>query len=549
MSSFGGLALNFGGAAPGHFVHRLIHTSFMPDFPFFDDYPELTLEPEPLWRRTSNQVRRGSRSIRPSVPAVSTNVISVSDAVGTLRDAVSGRIDGRWIAGEVSNLSMPTSGHVYFTIKDRESAIRCAYFAGQARRHPVTFRMGERIEVTGSADVYARTGDLQIKVGDWRRAGAGALYEAYLRLKAALAAEGLFDQRLKKHLPRFVRRVAVVTSPQAAALQDVIRTVRRRMPWVRLMLSPAYVQGEAAPKSLIEGLERAERVAPDVILLVRGGGSFEDLAAFNDEALVRTIRRMKVPVVAGIGHESDETLATLAADVGASTPTAAAEALGHDQRYWDRCLDEQSQRLSIAVTRQFDDAAQSVDRLERQLERQGAALERPYSEWRRAAQRFELTMSRLTDGWRNRLEALERRLNGRADPVAGRMERLAKANRQLDAVASGISTRASSRLTLSARTLDVLTEQRLREAAMTLDMRTRALPDCARRIDDLNRRLNVLGHALSASDPEKPLRQGYAWVERDGTPVLKAGELQAGERLSLRFADGRVWVETLELER
>ena len=337
----------------------------MPDYPFlFDD----ECFSRPASARPSVPLRRE--------PARSENVLGVGAAVARIRSALGGMLGGVWVSGEVSNLSMPASGHVYLTLKDRDASIRCAYFAGSARRHPATFRTGDRIEVTGAVDVYAKSGDLQIKVTDWRHAGAGALYEAYLRLKARLSAEGLFFEGLKKPLPFFVRRVVVVTSAQAAALQDVRRTIDRRTPWVRLMLSPAYVQGESAPLSLMAALDRADAAGADVILLVRGGGSFEDLSAFNDERLVRKLRSLKTPVIAGVGHESDETLAALAADVCASTPTAAAEHIGPDIHYWRSLLDDFEERMTLAVDRKTDDAGQTLDRLEARMSRQDGFLSR-----------------------------------------------------------------------------------------------------------------------------------------------------------------------------
>ena len=337
----------------------------MPDYPFlFDD----ECFSRPASARPSVPLRRE--------PARSENVLGVGAAVARIRSALGGMLGGVWVSGEVSNLSMPASGHVYLTLKDRDASIRCAYFAGSARRHPATFRTGDRIEVTGAVDVYAKSGDLQIKVTDWRHAGAGALYEAYLRLKARLSAEGLFFEGLKKPLPFFVRRVVVVTSAQAAALQDVRRTIDRRTPWVRLMLSPAYVQGESAPLSLMAAIDRADAAGADVILLVRGGGSFEDLSAFNDERLVRKLRSLKTPVIAGVGHESDETLAALAADVCASTPTAAAEHIGPDIHYWRSLLDDFEERMTLAVDRKTDDAGQTLDRLEARMSRQDGFLSR-----------------------------------------------------------------------------------------------------------------------------------------------------------------------------
>ena len=564
----------------------------MPNFPTFDDYPDFQLETERPWQPVTRSSYRGLRETPVRREALADRVISVSVAVGQLRDAVGKTLGGLWISGEVSNLSKPVSGHVYFTIKDRDAQIRCAYFAGQARLNPATFRTGDRIEVCGHPDVYAKSGDLQIKVTQWRHAGAGALYEAYLRLKQQLSTEGLFDLSVKKPLPRFVKRVVVVTSAQAAAFQDVIRTVRRRMPWVELTLSPAFVQGAMAPRSLIEALKRADRAQPDVVLLVRGGGSFEDLMAFNDEKLVRTLRTLNVPVIAGIGHESDETLASLAADVCASTPTAAAEQLGPEIGDWLRQLNACADRLERAVVRSIDDATQTLDRFGQYLQRQEQGFERKAEQLVRAEtqltylieqnvksrevrlNRSAWHLSQLGDVPARREDTLLKhwtRFEGSVDAYWANIDRrcglaesrlkspdlllkahtghLARAEGALQTVFSQQLTQLDRRLNKVDGALDVVATQTVKQQAYKLERLAQQFPLFEKTFDEATVRLRALGHALLALDPEKPLRQGYAWVERGAQPVSSVFEIQQGQHLTLRFADGLVEAEALDVKK
>lgn len=564
----------------------------MPNFPTFDDYPDFQLETERPWQSVTRSSYRGLRETPVHREALADRVISVSVAVGQLRDAVGKTLGGLWISGEVSNLSKPVSGHVYFTIKDRDAQIRCAYFAGQARLNPATFRTGDRIEVCGHPDVYAKSGDLQIKVTQWRHAGAGALYEAYLRLKQLLSTEGLFDLSVKKPLPRFVKRVVVVTSAQAAAFQDVIRTVRRRMPWVELTLSPAFVQGAMAPRSLIEALKRADRAQPDVVLLVRGGGSFEDLMAFNDEKLVRTLRTLNVPVIAGIGHESDETLASLAADVCASTPTAAAEQLGPEIGDWLRQLNACADRLERAVVRSIDDATQTLDRFGQYLQRQEQGFERKSEQLVRAEtqltylieqnvksrevrlNRSAWHLSQLGDVPARREDTLLKhwtRFEGSVDAYWANIDRrcglaesrlkspdlllkahtghLARAEGALQTVFSQQLTQLDRRLNKVDGALDVVATQTVKQQAYKLERLAQQFPLFEKTFDEATVRLRALGHALLALDPEKPLRQGYAWVERGAQPVSSVFEIQQGQHLTLRFADGLVEAEALDVKK
>ena len=229
-----------------------------------------------------------------------------------------------WVSGEISNLSQPASGHIYFTLKDPSSALRCVIWRTTAARLLVHLRNGQAIEAHGAISLYERDGQYQLYIDSLRLAGEGWLYQEFLRLKARLEADGLFDEARKRPVPAFPQRIGIVTSATGAALQDILNTLNHRYPLAEVILSPAPVQGDDAPPRLVRALQRLEAAGPDVILMARGGGSLEDLWAFNDERVVRAIVACGVPVITGIGHETDFTLADFAADLRAPTPTGAA---------------------------------------------------------------------------------------------------------------------------------------------------------------------------------------------------------------------------------
>jgi exodeoxyribonuclease VII large subunit len=230
-----------------------------------------------------------------------------------------------WVAGEVSNLSKPRSGHIYFTLKDLDASVRCVIWRVHANRLAGAFSDGMRVEVHGYISVYEGGGQYQLYVDGIRAVGEGRLYQEFLLLKDKLAAEGIFEENRKRPIPPQPKLIGIVTSPTAAALQDMLNTLMSRFPMVDVILSPASVQGEAAPAQIVKALERLnELIHPDVILIGRGGGSLEDLQAFNDEQVVRAVAASEVPVISGIGHETDFTLTDFAADLRAPTPTGAA---------------------------------------------------------------------------------------------------------------------------------------------------------------------------------------------------------------------------------
>lgn len=256
------------------------------------------------------------------------NILTVSQLTGYLRQVIEGDeiLQDLWVEGEISNFARPSSGHLYFTLKDSQSAIRCVMWRSMTLRLDFEPREGLAVEAHGSMGVYETGGQVQLYVDTIRPAGEGQLFQEFSRLKDKLEAEGLFDIEVKRPIPPMPKVIGIVTSHTGAALQDMLNTLRRRYPVVEVVLSPTPVQGADAPPAIVAALERLNRQAhPDVILIGRGGGSIEDLWAFNDEAVARAVRASAAPIISGVGHETDFTLTDFAADLRAPTPTAAAE--------------------------------------------------------------------------------------------------------------------------------------------------------------------------------------------------------------------------------
>ena len=328
-------------------------------------------------------------------------------AVGALcravADALSARFNPVAVRGEISGFMRAASGHCYFTLKDGQGQLRCAMFKRAASGLDFSPRDGELVELRGQLGVYEARGDLQLVVESLQRAGQGALFEQFLRLKARLEAEGLFDTARKRPLPLMPRGIGLVTSPGAAALHDVVTALRRRVPHLPVVLVPALVQGEGAAPSLCAALSKLYLMAQagqapgadlaknppiDVILLVRGGGSIEDLWAFNDEQLARTIVQSPVPVVSGVGHETDFTVADFCADLRAPTPTAAAELVAQPRGVWLGALDLLATRLGDGVQRQIEQRSQRLDQVAARLGRPSGLVVREQQRSARLAERM-----------------------------------------------------------------------------------------------------------------------------------------------------------------
>lgn len=303
-------------------------------------------------------------------------VINVSELNRSARDLLERRFPLGWVAGEISNFKRYDSGHCYFTLKDAAAQVRCVMFRGRARLLDWAPREGMQVEVRALVTLYEPRGDFQLNVENMRRAGLGPLFERFLRLKEKLASEGVFDPAVKREIPAFPRRVGVVTSLAAAALRDILATLRRRDPSINVIVYPVPVQGEGAAARIAAMLDLASsRSECDVLLLARGGGSIEDLWQFNEEAVARAIRASRIPVVTGIGHETDFTIADFAADLRAPTPTAAAESVSPARAELVARLRELVGRATRAATRRFDTESQRVDGLARRLVHPRARLE------------------------------------------------------------------------------------------------------------------------------------------------------------------------------
>ena len=293
--------------------------------------------------------------------------LSVSELNRLAKNLLEDNLAGLWIAGEVSNLTRAASGHYYFSLKDSHAQVRCAMFKGTAQRFPA-LKEGDHIEVCGRIGIYEARGEFQITVSDVRLKGLGRLYEAYERLKAVLQAEGLFAAERKRPLPERPERIGVVTSLAAAALRDVVSTLKRRAPEIPVIVYPAAVQGADSAAQIARAVQTAsERAECDVLIVCRGGGSIEDLWSFNEEPVARAIAACRIPVVSGVGHETDFTLADFAADVRAPTPTGAAELVSPNRAESLQSLRQAEGRLKEALRQRYYDASQKIDWLSRQL--------------------------------------------------------------------------------------------------------------------------------------------------------------------------------------
>ncbi|MFU8827456.1 MAG: exodeoxyribonuclease VII large subunit [Brevefilum sp.] len=286
------------------------------------------------------------------------NILSVSQLTGYLRQVVESDelLQDLWVEGEISNVTRASSGHLYFTLKDSQAAIRCVMWRNWATRLDFEPREGLAVEAHGGMGVYEVSGQVQLYVDILRPAGEGLLFQEFLRLKAKLEAEGLFDPAAKRPIPPLPRVIGIVTSPTGAALQDMLNTLRRRYPVVQVVLSPTTVQGVSAPGEIVAALEQLNRLAnPDVILIGRGGGSIEDLWAFNDETVARAVAASAAPVISGVGHETDFTLTDFAADLRAPTPTAAAEVATPDRSELLGIVAELANRHTAALNTRLAD--------------------------------------------------------------------------------------------------------------------------------------------------------------------------------------------------
>ncbi len=443
--------------------------------------------PARLW--SSEPARAlGLAVLEPQNAGLARVVWGVDALVLAVADALAARFAACTVRGELSGWSRAASGHCYFNLKDADGGsamLRCAMFRRAASLLDFVPADGQKVELRGRLGVYEARGELQLVAESMVRAGAGSLYEEFLRRKARLSAEGLFDAARKREIPAYPACIGVVTSLGAAALRDVLTTMARRAPHVRVVIYPSLVQGADAPAALCEAIAAAARHGvADTLIVCRGGGSLEDLMAFNDERVVRAMAAAPMPVVCGVGHESDLTLADLVADLRAATPTAASELAAPRTQDCLDLLDTLAAGLRRRTRQALDTRAQSLDRA-------ALRLARPADSVRRSAQRLDALGHQLALAARHSVEARERQL--------------------------------------------VQTAERLSRAATHL---------CAGQ----QQRLATLGVRLQTLDPKQVLARGYAWLaDAHGQAVVSVHGLAVGANLSAVLADGSADVAVTQI--
>jgi exodeoxyribonuclease VII large subunit len=313
-----------------------------------------------------------------------------------------------WVVGEISNFSRSSSGHIYFTLKDNSAALRCVMWRSTLQRQKFIPRDGDAVEVHGSLGVYEPNGTYQLYADQILPTGEGVLYKRFMELKARLEADGLFDPARKRPIPSFPKRLGVVTSPTGAAIRDILNVLHRRCPALEVVISPTPVQGEEAVSGIVLALEKVNRLAsPDVILLARGGGSIEDLQAFNDERVVRAVVNSLAPIISGIGHETDFTIADFAADLRAPTPTAAAELASPDQEELKNALRGLANRLRECALDALVSPRWRLLDLQKRMQ-----LHSPANRLRLERQKLDELMYRMEKGMKHRLDLYNARLQG-----------------------------------------------------------------------------------------------------------------------------------------
>ncbi len=441
-------------------------------------------------------------------PRTGPQVITVSELNRLAKDVLERNLPLMWVAGEMSNFRRYDSGHCYFTIKDEQAQVDCVMFRHKAQHLDWLPADGTQVEVRAFPSLYEARGRFQLNIEAMRRSGRGALYEAFEKHKAKLAQEGLFDAAHKRPLPPFPRSIGVVTSPQAAALRDVLTTLRRRMPAIGVIVYPTPVQGEGAGARIAQAVALAgARAECDVLIVCRGGGSIEDLWAYNDEELARAIRACAIPVIAGVGHETDVTIADFVADARAPTPTAAAELASPDGAKLERQLEQWRRQFARQFWRGLEDRMQRLDYLTKRLVHPGERIRIRRAELAHLA-------SRLRGGW-------QRALQENAWGTRELAQRLSAARPDLAAFLENITATATH----------------LREAA--------------------RRRLDATAAALARADahlrhlsPQQVLERGYSITTgANGKIVRDVARLAVKEEVSITFARGTAQAEVKSKKR
>ncbi len=433
-------------------------------------------------------------------------VHSVSGLTALIRDSIEGRFSGLWVEGEISNHRLPGSGHHYFTLKDPFAQLACVFFKGAAARCPVRLADGLRVQVYGNLSVYEARGQYQLVAQIVQAKGLGDLQAQFEALKRKLESEGLFVPARKKPIPAFPTRIGIVTSPTGAAIRDMLNVLSRRSPWLRVLIHPARVQGEGAAEEIAAGIrffDEAEGEArPDLVIVARGGGSIEDLWAFNDEKLARAIAACSIPVMSGVGHEIDFTIADFVADRREPTPSAAAE---------NAAPDGTALRRHLGRLREAFDArtAQSL-----------AYLQRHALSLRREVEARE--PGRRLRSWAQTVDFLDERMERLLS------SRLQQCRAECDAAGRALAAIQPERRLLRHReTADSLSESMDRSAQ--------------HRLDEAAHRLRSLGELMRSLSPEAVLKRGYSiTTDAEGRLLTSSRQVRPGDRLRTRLAEGEL---------
>lgn len=478
-------------------------------------------------------------------------IFTVTDLTARIRDLLAKNFTDVIVQGEISNCRPVASGHIYFTLKDDRAQIRCVFFKQQQRGMKFRPEDGLKVSVRGTVSVYETRGEYQIYVESLEPLGRGALQLAFEQLKRRLEEEGLFDSARKKPLPLLPSRIGLITSPTGAAVRDVVRILTRRFPNVHLTLYPVRVQGEGSALQIIEALAYFNRKgAADVILLVRGGGSFEDLWSFNEESLARAIAGSTVPIICGVGHETDFTIADFAADVRASTPSAAAELVVQTRRELDKHVADLREAILGLIRHRLLELWRQVHELARR-----PGFRRPQDLLRQRRQRADDLTARLASGLRLRLDQSRRRL-ATAQVRLARFDlraRVSAFRKRAADLESKLAFYLRARLEHSRRHFVLAHlrissfDFRLRIAALRLNVekRTHDLGSCAGRLLRLKRehwqRLTLQLHERS---PLQLLQRGYAIATDAAGNILRhAAQVSIGDEVRLQLHRGRLTTE------
>lgn len=437
-------------------------------------------------------------------PIAEKKIYSVSQLNRETKDLLAIHFSSIQVEGEISNLSQPSSGHIYFSLKDSRAQIRCAMFKSQLRRLNFSPKNGEQVVISAQVSLYEARGDYQLIVNKMQQAGEGGLQLAFEQLKSKLLAEGLFDQNIKQPIPSLPKNIGVITSPSGAAIHDILSVLKRRFPAIPVIIYPTAVQGGAAKFEISRAIETAnQHNQVDVILLARGGGSIEDLWSFNEESVARAIVKSEIPIISGIGHEVDFTIADFVADLRTPTPSAAAEHAAPSQQSWLENFQAIEYQLLQIIHRRLSQSRQSTQWLNKRLQQQ-----HPGQQYQRHAQTLDLLELRLR-------RIIQSKINDEKSIIANQHNLLHRHN-------------PANRIIRYQEQLQYL-KNRFNRSILA-------------KIDKLKRKQYTVIQTLNAISPLATLERGYSITSapKSSAIISSSQQLSLGDKIKTRFAKGHI---------